>query len=120
MAIFVLYVIGCLCGFLLFRKNVITASQEPVPKNVKLSIIIPARNEAGNLPHLLHALKVQTLEPFEIIVVDDFSEDDTKVIAESYGVTVISNTSLPQGWTGKNSGCMERVFACFGSSDCLS
>ena len=42
------------------------------------------------------------MEPFEIIVVDDFSEDDTKEIAESYGVTVISNTSLPQGWTGKN------------------
>lgn len=102
MAIYGLFVIGCLCGFLLFRKNMITISQEQGPENVKLSIIIPARNEACNLPHLLHALKVQTLEPFEIIVVDDFSEDDTKEIAESYGVTVISNTSLPQGWTGKN------------------
>ncbi|MDR6882025.1 glycosyltransferase [Bacillus sp. 3255] len=95
-------VIGCLCGFLLFRKNVLRPAYVPGMHQVKLSVIIPARNESYNLPHLLHALKVQTLEPYEIIVVDDFSEDDTREIAESYGVTVIRNSQLPEGWTGKN------------------
>ncbi|BFT73629.1 glycosyltransferase [Paenibacillus sp. P36] len=102
MLVAVICVVGCLCGFILFRKNVLRPGYVPGADKVKLSVIIPARNEACNLPHLLHALKIQTLEPFEIIVVDDFSEDDTREIAESYGVTVISNPSLPEGWTGKN------------------
>ncbi|SDM83230.1 Glycosyltransferase involved in cell wall bisynthesis [Paenibacillus sp. yr247] len=102
MTILALCVIGCLCGFLLFRKNVLMVGHGAGLDKVMLSIIIPARNEAYNLPHLLHALKIQTLEPFEVIVVDDFSEDETKEIAESYGATVITNSCLPQGWTGKN------------------
>ncbi|MBP1966528.1 glycosyltransferase [Paenibacillus aceris] len=102
MVVALICVIGCLSGFLLFRKNALRAGYVPGAEKVKLSVIIPARNESCNLPHLLHALKIQTLEPFEIIVVDDFSEDDTKEIAEGYGVTVVSNPSLPQGWTGKN------------------
>lgn len=102
MQILIFIVIGCLCGFMLFRKNGLKMSHEPNLGEVKLSIIIPARNEACNLPNLLHALKIQTLEPLEIIVVDDFSEDETKEIAESYGVTVITSENLPQGWTGKN------------------
>lgn len=102
MALLVICVLGCLSGFLIFRKNMIPRSTDQVLNDVKLSIIIPARNEEDNLPHLLHALKIQTLMPYEIIVVDDFSTDNTKEIAESYGVTVISNPSLPAGWTGKN------------------
>ncbi|MDF2724550.1 MAG: glycosyl transferase family 2 [Paenibacillus sp.] len=69
----------------------------------KLSIIIPARNEEHNLPHLLSSLKAQTIRmPLEIIVVDDHSEDRTRAIAESFGVNVIANPVLPPGWTGKN------------------
>ncbi|OCT15598.1 glycosyl transferase family 2 [Paenibacillus pectinilyticus] len=102
MAFLVICVLGCLSGFLIFRKNVIPRSADQALNDVKLSIIIPARNEADNLPHLLHALKIQTLVPHEIIVVDDFSVDDTRAIAESYGVKVIANASLPEGWTGKN------------------
>ncbi|GGI43994.1 glycosyl transferase [Paenibacillus marchantiophytorum] len=102
MAIGLLCVIGCLSGFLLFRKNVLKVEADLILHAVKVSVIIPARNEAGNLPHLLHALKIQTLEPYEIIVVDDFSEDDTQEVADSYGAKVIANTSLPDGWTGKN------------------
>ncbi|KRF06519.1 glycosyl transferase family 2 [Paenibacillus sp. Soil766] len=102
MALLVICFLGCLSGFLIFRRQVIPRSTDQALNEVKLSIIIPARNEADNLPHLLHALKIQTLEPYEIIVVDDFSEDNTKEFAEHYGVTVISNPKLPDGWTGKN------------------
>lgn len=111
MGILALFMLGCLSGFFLFRKNTVavnrdsTAALRPSPDQIKnkLSVIIPARNEAINLPHLLDSLQAQTWKPFEIIVVDDASEDDTKQIAQSYeGVTVIANTSLPPGWTGKN------------------
>lgn len=102
MWIIILMLVGCLCGFFLFKKNTLAVTHEPYQGLRKLSIIIPARNEECNLPHLLESLKAQTIQPFEIIVVDDFSDDRTKNIAESYGVTVIANSSLPQGWTGKS------------------
>ncbi|MDB4867998.1 MAG: glycosyltransferase [Cohnella sp.] len=95
-------VISCLAGFVLFRANKVPIGNEPSLLTGKLSVIIPARDEEANLPHLLGSLQAQTFQPFEIIVVDDFSVDTTKETAESFGVTVLENTPLPPGWTGKN------------------
>jgi chlorobactene glucosyltransferase len=72
---------------------------EPLPS---LSIIVPARNEAENLQHLLPSLKALRYEgELEVIVVDDNSEDETAVTAQSYGARVIRLTTLPPGWMGK-------------------
>ncbi|WP_135553900.1 glycosyltransferase [Paenibacillus cymbidii] len=108
MVLLVLCVIGCLAGMWLFRNNRLAADAASgaedgkAPKERKLSVIIPARNEQVNLPHLLGSLREMTFTPHEIIVVDDFSDDRTYEIAASFGVTVIRNTELPPGWTGKN------------------
>ncbi|MFF2090622.1 glycosyltransferase [Paenibacillus sp. NPDC058174] len=104
MWIIILVSVGCLSGFFLFKKNTLPLDPElePYRGNLKLSVIIPARNEACNLPHLLQSLQSQTVPPYEIIVIDDFSEDRTKEIAESYGVKVIAGSTLPSGWTGKS------------------
>jgi len=53
-----------------------------------ISVVVPTKNEEDHLPNLLEALNKQTLEPDEIIVVDDFSTDRTAEIAESYGCKV--------------------------------
>jgi len=52
----------------------------------KISVIIPARNEAENIGQLLQALEQQTYpkELFEVIVVDDHSTDTTAVIARQF------------------------------------
>ena len=57
---------------------------------MKVSIVIPAKNEAQSLAHLLPAL--QQL-PFisEIIVVNDGSEDDTEQVCQQQGVKVITH-----------------------------
>lgn len=102
MLIIALLMITCAAGFVLFRRNTVIVHSHGELSLVKLSVIIPARNEEGNLPHLLSSLQAQTLKAIEIIVVDDHSEDGTKAIAESYGVNVVSNPELPLGWTGKN------------------
>ncbi|QAY65456.1 glycosyltransferase [Paenibacillus protaetiae] len=93
---------GCFSGFFLFRKRTLVLSEATDQQPRNISIIIPARNEERNLPFLLDSLKSQTLQPYEVIVVDDFSEDRTREIAESYGVKVIANSELPDRWTGKS------------------
>ncbi|MBK8984988.1 MAG: glycosyltransferase [Chloroflexi bacterium] len=71
----------------------------PLPS---LSIIIPARNEAHNLRVLLPSLHDLCYPgKLEIIVVDDNSEDETAVVAQSYGARLIQLRELPPGWLGK-------------------
>lgn len=58
--------------------------------NASLSIIIPAKNEAKNLPLLLAIIR--PLHPHaELLVINDGSTDDTKTLAEKAGATVISH-----------------------------
>ncbi len=70
-----------------------------------LSILIPARNEAHNLPILLQSLAAQSLQPSEVIVVDDASSDGTDRIAHAFGASVVSPGPLPDGWRGKTHAC---------------
>jgi len=59
------------------------------------------RNEASFLPLVLQSLKAQTLQPREIIFVDDASVDDSAEIAESYGANVIRLTEQHPSYTGR-------------------
>ena len=78
----------------------------PVPAPL-VSVLIPARNEQANLPRCLAALLSQDYPAFEVIVLDDRSDDDTaRIIAETAScdprVRLARIESLPKGWTGKN------------------
>lgn len=67
----------------------------------RVAIIIPARNEAHNLPNLLPSLPAGA----EIIVVDDHSHDGSADVARSHGARVISAEPVPPGWLGKPWAC---------------
>lgn len=57
----------------------------------KVSIVIPAYNEAECIEQCLDAIQKQTVAPHEVIVVDNNSTDDTAKIAAKYPfVTVLS------------------------------
>jgi cellulose synthase/poly-beta-1,6-N-acetylglucosamine synthase-like glycosyltransferase len=57
--------------------------QGPVPtSNASVSVIIPTFNGASGLDRSIASLRRQTLQPVEIIVVDDGSTDDTRTVAE--------------------------------------
>ena len=80
-----------------------------------LSIIVPARNEASNLVHLLPSLqKLHYLGPLEVIVVDDNSSDQTAPVAAAYGAHVIHLDHLPDGWKGKPHACHQGAQAASG------
>jgi len=68
---------------------------------MKLSIIIPVKNEEEYLPCLLESLKRQTLQPFEIIVSDAGSSDKTVDIAKKFKARIVKG-GLPA--IGRNSG----------------
>jgi len=53
---------------------------------MNISVIIPAYNQAERLFLTLHSFACQTCDPrsFEVIVVDDGSEDDTQAVVQSF------------------------------------
>jgi glycosyltransferase involved in cell wall biosynthesis len=56
---------------------------------MKITVVLPAKNEAGGLPKTLHALRT-LLPQAEIIVSDDGSTDQTAALARAAGARVIS------------------------------
>ncbi|ETK39228.1 MAG: glycosyl transferase [Pseudomonadales bacterium RIFCSPLOWO2_12_60_38] len=55
---------------------------------MRTSLIIPTRNAASHLDRLLPALRMQTLQPDEMLVVDSASSDDTVARFREFGARV--------------------------------
>jgi len=68
--------------------------KESLMPNIVVSVVIPAYNEEKTVGSVIEET-VQVMEslglPYEIIVVDDGSEDRTREVASKYKVTVLSN-----------------------------
>lgn len=93
--------LGLAAGLLLLRR-VPTCPPSEAPHQASVSIIIPARNEARNLPHILASISNSELHPQEVLVIDDGSVDDTAAIAAALGARVLSSAPKPPEWTGKS------------------
>ena len=101
-----LYIVCWFLGFYFFfkiRKPDLSSNSA----SVTISVIIPARNEEHNLPHILDSLRQQTLPPFQIIVANDESTDQTEQIAASMGARVIHVQKTDDTWTGKTKACFQ-------------
>jgi cellulose synthase/poly-beta-1,6-N-acetylglucosamine synthase-like glycosyltransferase len=83
--IFTLYSILIIYYWRSWRSIPVFSSSQTSP-SVKISVIIPARNEEDNIGPLLIALDQQSYPKhlFEIIVIDDHSEDRTAEIVRQY------------------------------------
>ncbi len=74
----------------------------------KISVVIPARNEEKNIGRCLARLFYQRYPDYEIIVVDDRSEDRTPEILAALQklspvpMKIVRIDKKPEGWTGKN------------------
>lgn len=53
------------------------------PGQASISVIIPTRNRSARLAQALADARRQTLEPLEVIVIDDASSDDTQAVLAS-------------------------------------
>jgi len=78
-----------------------------LPDNAPMvSIIVPARDEENNIERCIRSLLAQDYPRFEVIVVDDCSEDATGKILARLGdadsrLKVVDGKPLPEGWMGK-------------------
>lgn len=73
----------------------------------KVSLLIPARNEAKNMDTLLPLLSAIEYPQLEILILNDHSEDETAQMIREYGgkVRLIEGRELPLDWLGKNWAC---------------
>ena len=78
----------------------------------KVSIILPARNEEKFIGKCLESFVNQDYINYEIMAIDDSSDDKTWEIIEKYAkksdkVVPVKAAPKPDGWMGKNWACME-------------
>lgn len=76
------------------------------PDGPVLSVVVPARNEAGAIEPALRSLLAQRGLDFEVILVNDHSTDATGEIGERLArenarLRVLHDPKLPEGWLGK-------------------
>ena len=82
--------------------DVVVYPATPPPDAARISVLVPARNEARNMARCLDGLLSQTYPNFELIVLDDRSSDTMPAILQSYAardkrLTVLTGVELPPG-----------------------
>jgi len=91
-----------------------TKSETPISRSgtasslLPVTVIIPVRNEAHNLPRCLESLK----SVGEVYVIDSESTDDTGVVAQSYGAKVVQ-FHYAGGWPKKRQWAMDTLLLAF-------
>ena len=86
----------------------------------RVSVLLPARNEAAHIADCVASLRASTWPDLEIIVVDDGSTDGTAALAANAAegdarVRIVPAPPLPDGWFGKQWACHTGVRHATGS-----
>lgn len=84
------------------RQPIFLSTQDSIP-NTQLSVIVAARNESDVIQACIQSILKQNYpnQLFELIVVNDHSEDNTLAIANSQQYENLKVLNLPEGLTGK-------------------
>ena len=85
---------------------------QPAGRAPRVSVIVPARNEESYVDACLGSLREQDYPDYEVICIDDSSQDKTGSImarhaAESERIVHVSAEPKPDGWMGKNWACSQ-------------
>lgn len=107
-----IYFIGYMLKSLNQSPTLQSVDKSLVTKNIKVSVILPARNEEKYIAKCLESLTSQDYANFEIIAINDSSTDGTADIMYQYArkrssIVVVNAKPKPDGWAGKNWACYE-------------
>jgi len=103
------------------RSRSLADEPETLPADApRVSVIVPARNEARNIGRCVQSILASRYEPLELIVVDDHSTDGTADIARVAAAgdarfRLLDNPALPNGWFGKQWACTTGAAAATGA-----
>jgi chlorobactene glucosyltransferase len=91
-------------------RSIDEESIDPPDNAPRVSVVIPARNEARNIERCLRSVLSNNYPGYEVVVIDDQSSDGTGDIARSIAAAdprarVIETGSPPEGWFGKQWAC---------------
>ncbi len=110
--------IGTVVNLLTFRS---LRQATPAAGSPFVSILVPARNEEGRIGQCLLSLKAQSYPGFEVLALNDHSEDGTVREMQSAGFgeegaqfRLVHGHALPAGWTGKSWACQQLANAARG------
>lgn len=95
-----------------FRNTPHLAGAPTQNQRPRVSVILPARNEELFIGRCLDSLVAQDYPDYEVIAIDDSSEDSTASIIDEYTkqndhIVLVKAREKPEGWIGKNWACME-------------
>ena len=107
-----IYFIGYIIKSFKRSPTIESIDKYTISKNPKVSVILPARNEEKYIAKCLESLLGQDYPNFEIIAVNDSSNDKTGDIIYEYAkknscIVTVNAKPKPDGWTGKNWACYE-------------
>ena len=96
-----------LVNLVMFRRS---PHVQPTTSIPKVSVLIPARNEAKRIQSRLQAILASEGVDLEVCVLDDQSTDQTAEIvnhlaAGNPALRLISGSPVPSGWNGKQFAC---------------
>ena len=105
-----LFITTVIVMFNYFSAPVFKKFLQNAEKDDFISILIPARNEENNIGNCLRKVLLQDYNNFEIVVLDDQSDDRTLEILTSFEketnkIKVVRGKQLPDDFTGKNWAC---------------
>jgi chlorobactene glucosyltransferase len=85
----------------------------------RVSILVPARNEARSIEGCVQSLLDQDYSDFEVLVLDDHSTDETRDIVMRLArgnerLALLDGETLPDGWLGKHWACHQLAQAASG------
>src|SRR5688572_23222794 len=107
--LFILFLI-LIWNLIILRKRKLPVIEDSLLPFV--SVLVPARNEELNIKNILTSLLNQNYPDYEVIVLNDHSEDATgKIITEIKEkfpqLKVLNGKPLPKEWTGKCYACIQ-------------
>jgi glycosyltransferase involved in cell wall biosynthesis len=114
-----LYFIGYIIKSFKRSPTLESIDKYAVSKCPKVSVILPARNEEKYIAKCLESLLGQDYPNFEIIAVNDSSNDKTEDIIYEYAkknscIVTVNAKPKPDGWAGKNWACYEGYLKAIG------
>lgn len=113
LSLFVLATFNLVCWYNLRTLRRIAPGEWTEEAAPFVSVIVPARNEEARIEACIRSLCQQRYPAYEVIVVDDQSEDRTpdilRQLQQEYPdrLSLVCGAPLPEGWVGKSWACFQ-------------